>query len=226
MLAKFFYKYSYLFGAFLIAGGLFLAFFGNKFVNIVIFLVTSFAVMIVGGMLFINLALKKVKEDYIIWIAFAVILLVSLGVGALLVKFRKYGIGIFAGWGGVMVGFIVTTTFAVRNVYAYYAILVAGAIAFFFIAVKVEKTFVILLTAFIGAYASVRGISLYVGGFPSETEFHDELEAGVVTWDTMPKTYYAYLGGIVVLFIISAVYQLKSNKSREKKRAEMKTFMR
>jgi hypothetical protein len=113
--SRFFYKYSYLFGAVLIAAGFFLAFLGNKFVNVVIFLVSSFALMIIGASLFINLALEKVDEEWVVWTAFVVILLVSMGVGLLLVKFRKYGIGLFAGWGGVMLGFVVTTTFAVAN---------------------------------------------------------------------------------------------------------------
>lgn len=43
-------------------------------------------------------------------------------------KFRKIGISIFAGWGGTMIGFIVTTTFVVSNVYAYWALI--GACAF------------------------------------------------------------------------------------------------
>lgn len=203
-----------------------MSFFGNKFVNIVIFLVGASALIIILSGLFINLALDKVDEEWVVWVAFIVIALISFGVGFLLVKFRRYGIGLFAGWGGVMLGFVVTTTFAVKNQYAFYAIIIAAAIGMFFIAVKVEKTAVILLTAFIGAYAFVRGISLYAGGFPSETELHDELEAGVITWETMPKTYYAYLGGILLLFIISTVYQVKNNKDKEDDRAKMKTFMK
>jgi len=210
--SRFFYKYSYLFGAVLIAAGFFLAFFGNKFVNVVIFLVSSFALIMIGSVLFINLALEKVDKEWVVWTAFVVIALASFGVGILLVKYRKYGIGLFAGWGGVMIGFVVTTTFAVANVYAYYAILVGGAIGMFLIAIKVEKTAIILLTAFIGAYSFVRGISLYAGGFPSESELHAELEAKVITWETMPKTYYAYLGGILFIFIASSVYQMKHNK--------------
>lgn len=226
MVSRFFYKYYYLFGAFLIVAGFFLAFFGNKFVNIVIFLVASSAVAITLSSLFINLALSKVDKEWVVWTAFVIIVLVSLGVGALLVKFRKYGVAIFAGWGGVLLGFVVTTSFGVSNVYAYYAIIVAGAIGMFFIAVKIEKTVIIMLTAFIGAYAFVRGISLYAGGFPSETELHAEIAANITSLETMPKTYYAYLGGIVVLFIISTIYQFKNNQAKEKKRAELKTFMK
>jgi len=113
--SRFFYKYSYLFGAVLIAAGFFLAFFGNKFVNVVIFMVSSFALIIVGSGLFINLALEKVDKEWVVWTAFVIIVLISIGCGLLLVKFRKYGVGLFAAWGGVMLGFVVTTTFAVKN---------------------------------------------------------------------------------------------------------------
>lgn len=224
--SRFFDKYYYLFGAFLIVVGLFLAFLGNKFVNVVIFMVTSFALLILGSWIFINYALEKVNDDTIMWVVFIVIILVSMGGGLLLVKFRRYGIGLFAAWGGALLGFVVTNTFAVSNKYAFYAIIVAGAIAMFMIAIKIEKTVIILLTAFIGAYAFVRGISLYAGGFPNETEFHAELAAGVIKFDTMPKWYYAYLAGILLMFIVSTIYQFKNNQKKEKNRAELKTFMK
>lgn len=82
-----------------------------------------------------------------------------------------------------MLGFMITTTFTIGNVYAYWAIIVACAIAMFLVAIKVEKTVVILLTAFIGSYAFIRGISLYAGHFPSETQFHEEIANGDLQWD-------------------------------------------
>lgn len=54
-------QYYYLWGAGLILLGLFLAFWGNKFVNIVLFLVGAFATFIVLGALFFNVFLKKVN---------------------------------------------------------------------------------------------------------------------------------------------------------------------
>ena len=95
----------------MIVVGLFLAFLGNKFVNVVIFMVTSFALLILGSWIFINFALEKVNDDTIMWVVFVVIVLVSMGGGLLLVKFRKYGIGLFAAWGGALLGFVVTNTF-------------------------------------------------------------------------------------------------------------------
>ena len=102
-----------------------------------------------------------------------------------------------------MLGFLVTTTFAVSNVYAYYAILVAGAVSIFFITYKIEEVVVIMLTSFIGSYALIRGISLYAGGFPSEASLQEELASHAITWEQMPKVFYGYLAGIVLLTIVT-----------------------
>ena len=54
-------QYYYLWGAGLIVIGVFLSFFGNKFVNWVLFTVGAFATFIVLGALFFNVFLKKVN---------------------------------------------------------------------------------------------------------------------------------------------------------------------
>jgi len=202
-------KYYYCWGAALIALGVFLAFLGNKLVNWVLFTVGAFATFIVLGALFFNVFLKKVNQEWGLWVALGGIILVSLGVGYGLMKARKLGISIFAAWGGVLIGFVVTTTFVVSNVYAYWALIGACGVIMFLAAWRIEKTVIILLTAFIGSYSLVRGISLYVGGFPSETELQKELANGVIDWKSFPKTYYGYLAGIIGVSFISAWYQIK-----------------
>ena len=92
-----------------------------------------------------------------------------MAVGALLVKKRKYGIGILAAWGGVMLGFLITTMFIMKNVYMYYGIIVLCAVVLCVIAIKVETIVIIIMTSFIGSYACIRGIAMYAGNFPDET---------------------------------------------------------
>lgn len=171
-----------------------------------LFLVGAFATFVILGALFFNVFLKKVNQEWGLWVAFGGIVLASLGVGFGFMKARKLGISVFAGWGGVMFGFIVTTTFVVSNIYAYYGLIAACALVMFIAAWKIEETVVILLTAFIGSYSLVRGVSLYVGGFPSETELQKELSNDVINWESFPKTYYGYLGAIVGLTFVSAWY--------------------
>ena len=170
----------------------------------VIFLTGAFAVFIILSYLFVNYALKKVDKNWNLWVSVCDIGVLSLAGGFFLRKFRKVGVSLFAACGGVMLGFLVTTTFAVANVYAYYAILAAGAIALFLITYKIEQTVIIMLTAFIGSYALIRGISLYAGGFPNEGSLHDELASKAITWKQLPKVFYAYLSGIVVLTILTS----------------------
>lgn len=193
--------------------GIFLAFYGNKFVNIVIFSVIALAVFVIVGSLFFQLFLKKVSEEWAQWLCLAGIIALACGAGYTVMKFRKYGVGLFAAWGGVMLGFVVTAAFLVKNVYAYYGTLAAFAIVMFWLAIKVEKTVVIMITSFMGSYLLVRGVSLYAGGFPNETALRAEIADGVIDWDNYEKKFYIYLGAIVVCTIISTLYQRKQEQS-------------
>ena len=126
-----------------------------------------------------------------------------MAVGGLLVKNRKYGIGILAAWGGVMLGFMITTMFVMKNVYMYYGIIVACAVILFIVAIKVETIVIILLTSFIGSYAIIRGISMYAGDFPDETQIRSLLDSGIYTF---PKAFYAYVAGILVMTVLASVF--------------------
>ena len=223
---QFINKYAYLMGAALILLGVFLVFFGNKFVNLVIFTVVALAVMVVLGSIFFSVFLKDVKEDWAKWLSFAAIVAVSGVCGWIVMRMRKWGIGIVAGWGGVMLGFMVVAAFVVKNVYAYYAILIGFAVAAFYLAVKIEKTVIILMTAFIGSYVLVRGVSMYVGGFPSETELRAELADGVIDWDNYDKKFYIYLGAILLSTILGTMYQKKKEEELEKSLSHLKRPIR
>jgi hypothetical protein len=103
----------------LIIIGLLLAFAGNKFVNVTIFAICSVAVTCVG-LFFTFTIIDKLNynpKSYVEWIIVAVFVLLGMAVGALLAKLRKIGISIMAAWGGVMIGFLLTTMFVNKNVY-------------------------------------------------------------------------------------------------------------
>ena len=134
------------------------------------------------------------------------------GIGFLLVKSRKAGIAIMAAWGGATLGFILTTALVIENVYAYWGLIVACALVCAFLAFKTEKLVIMCATAHIGSYLAIRGISMYAGGFPNESALRSELSSGALTWDSFPKTFYAYFAGIIVLSGISFWYQRKHNK--------------
>ena len=74
----------------------------------------------------------------------------------------------------------------------------------------------IIATSFCGAYAFIRGISLYAGGFPNESYIIDLIrnEEYDVLQKTLTPVVYAYLSGWIILFIIGVIFQYKT-KSEE-----------
>lgn len=182
--------------------------------------------IVILASLFFNLAMKKVSAEWAKWLVFIAIAIAGCVVGYFLVKFRKVGIALLAAWGGVMLGFVITGAFVVKNDVAYYCILVACAVVMFLIAFKIEVAVVIILTAFMGSYGVIRGISLYAGHFPSETELHRELSTGAVTWHTFSKWFYLYLGGIAVLTILSSWFQFRTNGRQDESQREIKRFIK
>jgi hypothetical protein len=210
---QFLEDYYYLWGAGLIIMGIFLAFFGNKFVSLVLFLTVTVGAFLILGSIFFYAFLSKVKPDWGKWLSVAAIGLVSAGLGFLVMRLRKWGVALLAAWGGVLLGFVITTAFMIKEEWAFYLTLAGCALVAFFIGYKVETAVIIMVTSFVGSYGLVRGISLYAGHFPSESQLHDEIRSGAVDWKSFDKIFYIYLGAIVILSLVTGFYQWRQEKS-------------
>ena len=112
-------------------------------------------------------------KDYAVWIILALWAIVGAIGGYFIAKKQKWGIALIGAFGGAMLGMLITTMFVVGNVYAYYGIIVAVAIVAFVLSLYVQKVVIIVMTSFIGSYFVIRGISMYAGGFPNESELHN-----------------------------------------------------
>ena len=128
--------------------------------------------------------------------------------GYVCVKFRKWGLSLLAAWGGVMLGFAITTAFFISSELAQWGIWIGMGIVTFLITLYSEKRAIIVLTSFIGSYSLIRGISLYAGGFPSEFDLPDQIKAGL-DFNSFPKAFYGYMVGIIVLWVLSCWFQFK-----------------
>jgi hypothetical protein len=217
-------QYNFLWGAMLIVLGIFLCFFGNKFINVVLFITVFLAVFLVCGSLFFQYALFKIKAEWAKWLSLVAIAIVSFLMGWLVMKKRKYGVGLVAAWGGVMLGFVITGLFVMSLPdWAFYLILIAFGILAFIVAIKIEKMVIIMTTSFMGSYAIVRGASLYAGGFPSEIGLHKEIKTGAVDFSTFDKKFYIYMGAIVVGTVMGVIFQRKREADSD---AELKGLKR
>ena len=72
---------------------------------------------------------------------------------------------------------------------------------------KSQKVMVIAVTAILGAYLVVRGVSLIVGGFPPEFEVVELIESRNV--ETITLGFLIYLAAIALLALLGAHYQMR-----------------
>jgi hypothetical protein len=150
-----------------------------------------------------------VSKEWVQWVIVGIIAVFSMLFGYVCVKFRKWGLALLAGWGGVMLGFAITTAFFVASSIAQYSIWIGLAIVCFLVTLYAEKKAIMILTSFIGSYCLIRGISLYAGGFPNEFDLPAQIKSGGIDFDSFPKAFYGYLVGIVVLWVLSGWFQFK-----------------
>jgi len=186
--------------------------------------VIGFVGFLASSVIFLNLSFYGLAsedvetEEWMLWTILVVCLIAGGLVGALLVKARKIGLAILAAWGGVTLGLLLTTTIVIENTYAFYGLIVLCGVVCFYAAFKTERYVIMIATAHIGAYLFVRGISFYAGGFPTEASLHSEIQSGAIDWNSFPKTFYAYLAGIILMSLLGFRYQRIHDKKEEAKK--------
>jgi hypothetical protein len=67
---------------------------------------------------------------------------------------------------------------------------------------------VIVATSFIGAYAFIRGIAMFAGGFPNEIVTMDKLSEGIDP--EFSNYFFIYLVAIVTLSVMGVIFQRKA----------------
>jgi hypothetical protein len=197
-----------LWGAVAIILGLVFCFFGNALINGILF-VTG-ALISFAALSYVTFAIlehmDKDPTETVQWCLVAGCALVGILLGVAIKRVRSIGIAALAAWGGVALGLLIVTTFVIANQYAKWGIIVGCAIGLGYVAFRVEKVVMIGVTGVLGSYMIVRGISMYAGGYPNEQYISDEIRMGAITWESFPKTFYAYLAGIAVCSMVGIVF--------------------
>lgn len=212
-------QYYYLWGAGLIVLGLFLGFFGNKFVNFVIYVMATLAFFIIVSNLFFNLFMEKVHQQWVQWLFIVLIFLLANLIGYCFVRFRKQGISLLAGIGGCLIGVIIARSIQFGSKAAYFATVFGFGFVVALIAFVIEKQTIQFITSFAGSYLAIRGISLYAGGFPNEVDLSQGIHEGNVDWNGLNKAFYGYLAGIVVMTCLTFYFQVKHDTEKPERYA-------
>jgi len=141
-------------------------------------------------------------------------LLIGLGlgifVGLLIKKVWRTGITILGCAAGFFVGFVLYTFILIQFV-QHVGVLIAscgvGALIFGYLAYKFDKHIIIYLTSFIGAYAFIRGISMFAGKFPNEVFLIQQLQNNA--FDGLGWEFYVYMIAVFVLGVLGCLHQFR-----------------
>ncbi len=223
---------KYIFGSALILIGLFELFLGQKLVTATIFIFSAAIVVLFVFVFFFQFILPGGIHETVFWFVLAIAIIVGLVLGYFVAKYKDKFFGIIM---GALLGYIIGQilyNLALNRIninqtalqIIVYVLCIGVCIA---LSILLFNIVTIFATALIGAYAVIRGISIFAGGFPNETTIadlvkNDETEQlkNLLTWIV-----YLYLGGLVILFVIGLVVQIKifaADKEEEKNKETTK----
>jgi hypothetical protein len=210
--AVFFEKYPWVLAVLLLVFGPLFTFFGRKTIRIVV----GFTGGLVAAMIVLVFCASVGLLDYIdpttdggnageVALAMILSIGVGVGIGILLGKFVEIGILIMAFIGGYLLGTLFYNFLLVSLNSAFLLGFCAfgGAFGSVNLTNKYKDHIIIVMTSLIGSYFTVRGVSLFVGGFPDEVEIFNQ----VANKDyKVTNEFLYYLGGIMTLFALGTYF--------------------
>lgn len=216
---RWFSSHPWVIAVLLIAFGAITTFFGGKYFPYVLSFVT-------GGLTFLILLLlasvfgflKALDQDRdssateITLTVFSFIVALGLGVfaGWFIKKVQRVGITLLGAASGFFGGFLLYTFVFIQwldHVAVLIVLSLIGAIVVGYLSWRYIKTVIVYLSAFLGAYSFIRGISLFAGSYPNELVLYGQLSSG--TFEGLEWEFYAYLASMAVTGILGIVYQHK-----------------
>jgi len=200
-------------GGLLIVLGFIVTFYGSKFLPWVVAVLTGGATFLVVMLLcsvfgMLNYIDPTQDGGNIGLVILSFVLAIGLGVlvGFLLKKFLVVGFGILGFLAGFFLGNLlynlVLVTFVQSSVVLFIVAFGLGA-AGAYLTVKQKSELKIIVTALLGSYAFVRGISVFAGGYPNEITFYQQLNNGTAQFTPV---FIGYLAGMVVVFVLGFIW--------------------
>lgn len=176
-------------------GGLLFDWVVAAIVTIIAFFFTCFIASLFGG---IDISKPTATAISIIIAATLAVL-----VGWFVKKTAKYSFALLGGIGGVFGFFLLYNLLLaqfLKSSLLLWSLLIIGGVTGVYITYRFKKAILIELTASVGAYALMRGIGAFAGGFPNEFE----MLAGNIE---LNSAFYGYLAGIVGIAVGGTVFQ-------------------
>ena len=192
--------------------GLIMTFHGAKFVQFVASFLVGLGATAVVFAIGYN-CLPSNVHAYVLYVVIALAIIVGVVVSKLTWKFiEEYLMSIVAAFGCVSGLLLVCGAFHLDNKYAKAGVIFFGIGFGAWVGKKLGKVVRTTGTAFIGAFMTTRGISLFVGGWPGDSDaLKNQIHHSKKIW--------IYLATFVVLFVAGNIYQLKKYRAEYEEEA-------
>lgn len=162
--------YKYLWGSLFIVVGIFLAFLGRKLFNVAVFIIAAVVSAGLILIIFYSTFLEKKTDAWVGWLVVSLAIIVGLGLGYLATKLEKPSASLLAGWGGFCAGVLLNETvlYLAGSAALFWCVNIGLALICAIAAWFLFNQAIIISTALVGSYFTMRGIGLFCGNFPNE----------------------------------------------------------
>ena len=197
-------EYRIIIGVSIIVLGLFIAFFGTFFSNIIVFVVGFLATTALLLILLYSLILGPKVKKWLAWLIFSLSILIGLVVGFLFTKTERLYSVLISACAGFLIGVLLdeSVLYLLGSQILFWSVNVGFAVLFGALALWWFDIALILSTSLIGSFLTARGVSLLAGGWTNEFTLINQIKSGGV--QHMEPWFYAYLSGILVLTTLSS----------------------
>ena len=163
-------EYRVLVSTFIIVLGLFVAFFGTVFSNVIVFLVGSLATTALLLVILYSLILGPKVKSWLAWLIVSLSILVGLGVGFLLTKTERFYSVFMSACAGFLIGVLIddVVLYLLGIKVLFWSVNVGLSVLFGALALRWFEVALILSTSLIGSFLTARGVSLVAGGWTNE----------------------------------------------------------
>lgn len=226
---KFIEDHYIIFSIILIILGLIITFLGQKFIVVTIYIVvTAFVVFL--AFIILAFSVTENTKNWVIWLVLAIALVLGVVLSFFVAKYKEKVLGILFGViGGFFVGQLIFNACSRKITWhpqvVNFLIILGGIIIMVILGLLFVKYMIIICTSIIGAYLTVRGVSMLIGYFPNDYAIIDLGKADeedqikkLVTWK-----FYLYLAVIAILAGLGIFVQIllkKREDAKEKKKKE------
>ena len=215
---KFIVNKKLIFASIMIVLGIVVMILGLKIFPVTIFIITCASVITIMFIFIYQYIIPSGTVDSIIYVVLAVSIIGGLFVSYVVLQYKKAAFGIILGIAvAIVVGQVlynlVLRLFNKNNAIIQAAFYVVLIVIFAIVGKLAFKPFIIIGTSLVGSYALVRGVSIFIGGFPNESTIIDLMSKGETEQlkKLLTPLFYVYMAVWFVASIAASIAQFKIN---------------